>query len=72
MRGKAGCGVIENTHYRITPACAGKRRPAQLPGRCGRDHPRVCGEKYYPAVKLTVDKGSPPRLRGKVFVDGEV
>ena len=49
----------------ITPAYAGKSRsPAGC--NCARtDHPRVCGEKYKVYVYNTVDKGSPPRMRGK-------
>ena len=30
---------------RITPACAGKRRPPRAGTAFARDHPRVCGEK---------------------------
>ena len=49
----------------ITPAYAGKSVTEGLCTLCGRDHPRVCGEKY---IYIELDgspKGSPPRMRGK-------
>ena len=30
-----------------------------------RDHPRVCGEKFYGMTYAQRDAGSPPRVRGK-------
>ena len=30
-----------------------------------RDHPRVCGEKYFTIRDKVAKKGSPPRMRGK-------
>ena len=30
------------------------------------DHPRVCGEKYLNLMNEQREKGSPPRMRGKV------
>ena len=30
------------------------------------DHPRVCGEKHIAFHVFDLDKGSPPRMRGKV------
>ena len=49
----------------ITPACAGKRekRVEKIPQIW--DHPRVCGEKMIGDECLPVNKGSPPRVRGK-------
>ena len=32
----------------------------------GRDHPRVCGEKFDMLPLEIRQKGSPPRMRGKV------
>ena len=66
MRGKgikqSNCGV----RVRITPACAGKsREPARGPAS-GRDHPRMCGEKFRAYAKIWNEWGSPPRMRGKV------
>ena len=49
---------------RITPACAGNRRPAGLPSPLPRDHPRVCGEQLLSAFVCTSLQGSPPRVRG--------
>ena len=52
---------------RITPACAGKRRPSESPCLSCRDHPRVCGEKSWPCIADAAPPGSPPRMRGKVL-----
>ena len=65
MRGK----VDYITHFGfdggITPAHAGKRKYLYQAGQCRRDHPRACGEKPAKAVLHTVQRGSPPRMRGK-------
>ena len=49
----------------ITPACAGKRCDSNTRSSCGRDHPRVCGEKLLHQPILPSHLGSPPRVRGK-------
>ena len=51
---------------RITPAHAGKtpNRSARNPDR--GDHPRACGENLQGTVLFQLDKGSPPRMRGKL------
>ena len=51
--------------FRITPACAGKRFPAQLGPSAHQDHPRVCGEKSRMCNLRRKRPGSPPRVRGK-------
>ena len=66
MRGKVKEGKENIDRTRITPAYAGKRMavrsaPVPLP-----DHPRVCGEKYQRGGMKAAQKGSPPRMRGKV------
>ena len=52
---------------RLTPACAGKTwaRTSNVPGR--RAHPRVCGENPLAAAEAGADRGSPPRVRGKLL-----
>ena len=45
VRGKARHLVRGAVKRGITPACAGKREPPPAFRACGRDHPRVCGEK---------------------------
>ena len=52
----------------ITPACAGRRPAACRKSGCGRDHPRVCGEKAHVVVALDHDIGSPPRVRGEDMI----
>ena len=66
MRGKE---VTEEDQYSfagITPACAGKRLSCSRSAPDGRDHPRVCGEKIRVASPRITQRGSPPRVRGKV------
>ena len=80
MRGKGGLGQNARFKARITPAYAGKRvkislkfrasagKSSNVPSafRCGRDHPRVCGEKAFVRSCCASRTGSPPRMRGKV------
>ena len=54
----------------ITPACAGKSRWPCTTARPRQDHPRVCGEKSRAGRVCGRCPGSPPRVRGKVSVDG--
>ena len=49
----------------ITPACAGKRSPSRPTAFCARDHPRMCGEKFYELEQAAGVTGSPPHVRGK-------
>ena len=61
-------GVLDDfdgVAVRITPACAGKRVLCSKSPARRWDHPRVCGEKLPLALRLTVQGGSPPRMRGK-------
>ena len=46
MRGKAQYEVQGDAPPGITPAYAGKRQTTTDCTQTGRDHPRVCGEKY--------------------------
>ena len=66
MRGK----VIWDVEYYecggITPAYAGKSCRFQKSVPLQLDHPRLCGEKWSLNDKITVLRGSPPPMRGKV------
>ena len=67
MRGKASPTRKLSRLLRITPAYAGKSprfRHRFLPRR---DHPRLCGEKYEPGIEKSLNLGSPPPMRGKVY-----
>ena len=65
VRGKEVQRAGDGRRDGITPACAGKRaRPPCCPP-CGRDHPRVCGEKSTVRLSPWMIVGSPPRVRGK-------
>ena len=66
MRGKALRCPVYLWRAGITPAHAGKSALG-IPGIiCGGDHPRACGEKIHQNRKWCRDRGSPPRMRGKV------
>ena len=68
MRGKERYFVWQEDGTGITPAYAGKsivHLPFVL--RVG-DHPRVCGEKGRTGALDVVQRGSPPRMRGKAFL----
>ena len=67
VRGKGTKLTARKQTSRITPACAGKSRPRICVNRHYRDHPRVCGEKRCFPVQGSVQRGSPPRVRGKVI-----
>ena len=67
MRGKAWFIPFPVRKFGITPAYAGKSCiPAPSRSR-SRDHPRVCGEKNLTLNYEDMQKGSPPRMRGKAF-----
>ena len=66
VRGKAGRQLGIGGLVGIIPACAGKRLCALLPMSQGKDHPRVCGEKFGTQNATVFLLGSPPRVRGKV------
>ena len=65
MRGKAWGALLTATKFGITPAYAGKSACTQIIVTHGRDHPRVCGEKYKTEFFDVTATGSPPRMRGK-------
>ena len=65
MRGKEYKSELLDTCTGITPAYAGKRGSRESRGGWQEDHPRVCGEKTWPASATTRRSGSPPRMRGK-------
>ena len=65
MRGKACHASCHAGLRRITPAYAGKSRLFWGHGGGREDHPRICGEKLFPASLLAVRVGSPPHMRGK-------
>ena len=65
MRGKEVVFIDSYLVSRITPAYAGKRFDPIHRITFQRDHPRVCGEKITGGNLLPVNKGSPPRMRGK-------
>ena len=65
VRGKRTDTWSAYLYMRITPACAGKTRPAWEKAVVGADHPRVCGENAGSHSYIVKEHGSPPRVRGK-------
>ena len=68
MRGKGPPRRSEFLHTRITPAYAGKSDSFYVKLLDTADHPRLCGEKLKYFDVYTDIKGSPPPMRGKVWV----
>ena len=66
MRGKEIAQGGSRHTFGITPAHAGKSicHTVKLAGNW--DHPRACGEKLASNLLLSIQLGSPPRMRGKV------
>ena len=67
MRGKGLPSSFRKTHIGITPACAGKSAIVWRFGCHFQDHPRVCGEKHNRSYQQGLERGSPPRMRGKAL-----
>ena len=65
MRGKDFHRSGFQTSDRITPAWAGKRRSGFVLAPAPTDHPRVGGEKPEWTSLEEIERGSPPRGRGK-------
>ena len=68
VRGKARRSMTITLLERITPACAGKRARNDAQRLSNRDHPRMCGEKRSHDSGKPVFEGSPPHVRGKVYL----
>ena len=64
VRGTGGQAAAGGGAGRITPACAGNRRPSSPRARKAWDHPRVCGEQVRKTQRGFLEQGSPPRVRG--------
>ena len=68
MRGKGVDAYRFYKNRRITPAYAGKSDNKVGEIAEWEDHPRLCGEKDSPLLNSTLILGSPPPMRGKVFL----
>ena len=68
MRGKDDGTLPEPISNRINPAYAGKSSEACKPVNSVKDHPRLCGEKPHTIRVDQSNAGSPPPMRGKVFL----
>ena len=65
MRGKVADNYFSIIPAGITPAHAGKSRPARNTCPARKDHPRPCGEKSLMVRQYCLASGSPPPMRGK-------
>ena len=70
MRGKLDSLSHNHVQTRITPADAGKTQFLMLAPRRDQDHPRGCGENATRGFRVRGRLGSPPRMRGKLTING--
>ena len=68
MRGKLLKETENLPQIRITPAHAGKTKYKRARGFLSSDHPRACGENRSKSVQRNAQSGSPPRMRGKQYL----
>ena len=66
MQGKHVSKIKSSGANRITPADAGKTLLSFFLSPFTQDHPRGCGENRSGGVELGKERGSPPRMRGKL------
>ena len=72
MRGKEPLRHFYLAYPGITPAYAGKSFRFLDQKHKRRDHPRLCGEKFIIRHVSNSEIGSPPPMRGKVILKGEI
>ena len=68
MRGKVCSKSLCIPAAGITPAYAGKSIAKVISMHTWRDHPRLCGEKFFQSRISSFLSGSPPPMRGKDWV----
>ena len=66
VRGKPVLTLRAVDQVRLIPACAGKTRDERPTARPTPAHPRVCGENSGQRDQLEAQRGSSPRVRGKL------
>ena len=67
VRGKRLVNFGRHFCKRITPARAGKTNRKGPEQAQEGDHPRACGENLVMFLKIQIQNGSPPRVRGKLY-----
>ena len=72
VRGKPTVCGFSSAAERITPARAGKTSTRRSARQKSGDHPRACGENGIGKRTLVWSGGSPPRVRGKLFLLGQL
>ena len=66
MRGKQGGAIAFRLQRRIIPAHAGQTLSVCLAAVAASDHPRACGANHQRTVRGLRQRGSSPRMRGKL------
>ena len=67
MRGKRAGGKHDGRRVRIIPAHAGQTKSKRVRAFSMPDHPRACGANRPLDFNLKSERGSSPRMRGKLF-----
>ena len=70
MRGKHDFHAVARPIDGLIPACAGKTMALQTHFLGLWAHPRVCGENSRCPMRNSSNRGSSPRVRGKLWVPG--
>ena len=65
MRGRQELAAAGGHPGRLTPANAGTTPARPRWRRCGRAHPRECGDDSSALIEDPTLRGSPPRMRGR-------
>ena len=68
MRGKHGVRSGTNAGVRIIPAHAGQTTGGSTNYAPASDHPRACGANINPDIGGVMNRGSSPRMRGKLVM----
>ena len=68
LRGLLDIVIIIKINSRITPALAGTTDKHRVNKKHCKDHPRACGDYLFFVLLIIGMEGSPPRLRGLLFI----
>ncbi len=70
MRGEHVASALQCDHARIIPAHAGQTPCTCRASRRFSDHPRACGANHFVVGVWEAERGSSPRMRGKLLSGG--
>ena len=72
VRGKHSGRPRRHPQRRLIPARAGKTGVPPIRPETNRAHPRACGENHQESARMRVERGSSPRVRGKLRYRADV